>query len=88
MLVPNAPDASAQAIEVRDLAGWMLDGAEKEIEGPYDVVGQVVRLGEWIELSRTVGGHTGEVIRADQERLLAQGVAEFMGPDPACALAR
>lgn len=81
MLVPDTPDASAQAIDVRDLASWMLDCAEQQIEGVYDVVGEVVRLDEWIELSRTVGGHTGEVVHADQEWLLAQGVAEFMGPD-------
>jgi 2'-hydroxyisoflavone reductase len=81
MLVPDAPHANAQAIDVRDLACWMLDCAERGTEGIYDAVGQVVRLDEWIELSRTVGQHSGDVVRADQEWLIAQGVAEFMGPD-------
>lgn len=81
MLTPDAPRASAQAIDVRDLAGWMLDCAERKTEGIYDAVGHVVSLDEWISVSREVGGHTGEVVRADPEWLLAQGVEEFMGPD-------
>ncbi|WP_371676924.1 NAD-dependent epimerase/dehydratase family protein [Streptomyces sp. NBC_01276] len=81
MLVPDSPDLLTQAIDVRDLAAWLLDGAEKGTTGTYDAVGPVVPFAEWVALSREVGGHTGPVVGADPDWLLAQGVERFMGPE-------
>jgi hypothetical protein len=41
----------------------------------------VVPLGEWIELVREVGGHTGPVVLAPREWLEEQKVEQYMGPD-------
>jgi nucleoside-diphosphate-sugar epimerase len=81
MLVPDSPDVPTQVIDVRDLAGWLLDCAQAGVTGTYDVVGPVVRLADWIEQSRQVAGHTGPLTLADPAWLLEHGVNEFMGPE-------
>lgn len=81
MLVPDAPDQPTQVVDVADLSAYLLDAAESGLTGRYDAVGPVLPLGEWIALSRQVGGHTGDVVAADPGWLLEQGVGQFMGPE-------
>jgi 2'-hydroxyisoflavone reductase len=81
LLVPNSPDLPTQVIDVRDLGSWLLDGAAAGSAGVYDAVGPIVPFGSWIELSRRAAGHTGPVLRADPDWLLAHGVQQWMGPD-------
>ena len=79
MLVRDSPDVPTQVVDVRDLADWLLDSALAGTTGTYDAVGPVLPLGEWLALSRAVGGHTGPVVPAPPAWLLDQGVKEFMG---------
>jgi len=81
MLVPGCPGLATQVIDVRDLAAWMLACGEEGVTGTYDAVGPVVPFGEWIELSRAAGGHTGPVVSAEPAWLREQGVEEYMGEE-------
>ncbi|OKK22109.1 oxidoreductase [Streptomyces sp. CB00455] len=81
LLVPDSPSVPTQAIDVRDLAAWLLDCAQKATTGTYDAVGPVVPFGEWVALSRRIGGHTGPVVEVGCDWLLGQEVGQFMGPE-------
>jgi 2'-hydroxyisoflavone reductase len=81
MLVPDSPQSSTQVVDVRDLAAWLLEGAQGAVTGTYDAVGPVMPFGTWIEQSRSVGGHTGPVVLAEPTWLAEQKVEQFMGPE-------
>ncbi|MEU9777694.1 NAD-dependent epimerase/dehydratase family protein [Streptomyces sp. NPDC047968] len=81
LLVPDAPLAPTQVVDVRDLAAWLLDSAGGGLTGVYDAVGPVMPFGAWLDLARSTGGHTGPVVPAPAAWLKEQGVAGYMGPE-------
>lgn len=81
MLVPDIPDAPVQAIHVDDLVRFTLDSVERALTGAFNAVGDRVTFSDWLERSRSIGGHRGEVVAASTHWLVEQGVAEWSGPE-------
>ena len=81
MLVPDIMDAAVQAIHVDDLVRFTLDAIEQGRTGAFNAVGDRVSFEDWLEASRAVAGHDGEVVAVSPEWLAEQGVAEWSGPD-------
>jgi 2'-hydroxyisoflavone reductase len=79
VLVPDAPELATQVIDVRDLAAWLIDAGSHRLAGVYNATGETTSLFDHIETARTIAGHTGPVVRADQQWLLDQGVQPWMG---------
>ncbi|HET6817679.1 MAG TPA: hypothetical protein VFH66_10690 [Mycobacteriales bacterium] len=81
MLVPDTPHLPTQVVDARDLAAWLVDSAERGVDGAYDAVGPVVPWKEWIALAREAGGHSGEVVAVPAEWLVAREVAQYSGDE-------
>jgi nucleoside-diphosphate-sugar epimerase len=81
VLVPVAPQASVQVVDVRDLAMWMLDVAEHGITGVFDAVGEQRSLQYVLELSARIAGYDGPQVEVPLPWLLERGVEAWMGPD-------
>jgi 2'-hydroxyisoflavone reductase len=79
VLVPDAPHLATQVIDVRDLAAWLVEAGSRHLAGIFNATGETIPLPDHLELARAVAGHTGPVVRADQQWLLAQGVEPWMG---------
>ncbi len=65
---------------MRDLAAWLLGCAMDGTTGTYNTWA-VLPFGDWVALSRLVGGHTGPVVRAAAAWLLEHGIQEYLGED-------
>jgi len=81
MLVPDILDARVQAIHVDDLVRFTLDSVEQRLTGAFNAVGDRVTFGDWLEASRAIGEHRGEVVAVAPAWLASQGVAEWSGPE-------
>lgn len=81
VLAPGSPSDTAQVIDVRDLAGWIVDSAEQRRTGTYDGVGEVLPLGELLSAVASGVGFEGTFTWVDQDFLEAHGVEPWAGDD-------
>ena len=79
VLVPDAPGLATQVIDVRDLAAWLIDAGSRGLGGVYNATGETTALFDHLETAGRIAGHTGPVVRADQQWLIDQGVQPWMG---------
>lgn len=78
VLVPDVP-LPTQVIDVRDLAAWLVESAERGVHGVFNAVGETVPLAEHLAVARKVAGHTGPLVPVDQDWLLDHDVEPWMG---------
>jgi 2'-hydroxyisoflavone reductase len=77
LLVPGAPDDLVQLIDVRDLADWIVDAAERRLAGTYDGIAPAITRAEFVEAifdERTTPTYVS------QEFLVEHEVEPWMGP--------
>jgi nucleoside-diphosphate-sugar epimerase len=81
VLAPGRPEDPVQFVDVRDLAGWLVDGAAGGLTGVYDGVGEPLRFGEFLaRISAAIGRPDPELTWVDQSFLVDQQVEPWAGP--------
>jgi 2'-hydroxyisoflavone reductase len=90
VLAPGNPAASTQVIDVRDLAAFVLDMAERKATGTYNAVApqQPLALGDLLKHCVAIAGSGAELVWVENELLLEHGVEPWtdlplwLGGDP------
>jgi 2'-hydroxyisoflavone reductase len=78
VLAPAPPDASAQVIDARDLAGWIVRAAEDNLAGTYNAIDRPTTIEAVLETCRSVAETDAEIVWVDPEFLLEHEVGEWM----------
>jgi 2'-hydroxyisoflavone reductase len=76
VLAPVGPNVALQVIDVRDLASWTLDLAERQTTGTFHATGErgSLTLGGLVGASRTVSGSDARITWVDEPFLLERKV--------------
>jgi 2'-hydroxyisoflavone reductase len=76
VVVPDALDPPIAVVDARDLAGWLVDCAERGLSGAVNATGPagMTTLGGLLELCRRVTGSDAQWVPVPEEELLAAGV--------------
>ncbi|MEV0152487.1 NAD-dependent epimerase/dehydratase family protein [Micromonospora sp. NPDC050686] len=79
VLAPGPADLPLQYVDVRDLAGWLLDQCADGRGGAYNVVGRTghATMAELLHACEAATGSGAELRWTDPERILAAGVAPW-----------
>lgn len=80
VLVPAAPGAKIQVIDVDDLADFAVAVGRERWAGVANAVGDPLPLQDLLALARASAGHAGDVIVAEEDWLLAHDVTYWSGP--------
>lgn len=80
-LAGGRPTDEMQVIDVRDLAAWIVDSAERRTPGDFDGVGEVLPIGTLLARVAEGVGSDATLTWVPQEFLAEQGVEPWMGPE-------
>lgn len=79
VLVPDAPDASVQLIDARDLARWLVEATERGTSGVFNATTEHIALDDYLALARDIAGHDGELVKVDQQWITEHGIEPWAG---------
>jgi 2'-hydroxyisoflavone reductase len=74
LVAPAPPEQLVQLIDVRDLAGWTIDGVEERRTGTFNVTGPARTFAEMLGACRAAGASDARPVWVPEEVLLAHGV--------------
>jgi len=80
VLAPTLEGLSAQVIDVDDLAQFVVARGADRWHGTANAIGDTIPLGDLLADARAIAGHTGPLVEADDEWLMAHDVDHWMGP--------
>lgn len=80
-LAPGSPHDPVQVVDVRDLAGWLVDAAERGLGGTFDAVGPVRDRAAFLAEVAVGVDARPELVWAGSERLVSLGVEPWAGPE-------
>jgi len=78
VLAPARPDRRTQFVDVRDLAEWMVDLCEHDVEGTFNATNDGVSWRMLLETCLEVAGADAEIIWVPDEFLVEHGVGEWV----------
>ncbi len=78
VLAPAPPEADAQVIDARDLAGWIVRAAEDGLGGTFNAVDRPTPMATLLETCRRVAAIESEIVWVDPAFLLEHEVGEWM----------
>lgn len=79
VLAPGSPDQRISFIDVRDLAGWIVQMAEQKSVGIYnaDGPGQPITMGRFLDACNDVAGSRANLVWVNENFLLQEGVVPW-----------
>jgi nucleoside-diphosphate-sugar epimerase len=80
VLAPGAPTDAVQLVDVRDLAGWLVAGAEAGLAGTYDGAGAPITRADLLAGLAAGLGTRPDLTWVDQEFLAGREVRPWAGP--------
>jgi len=78
VLAPAPRDAPAQLIDVRDLAAWIVDAADRGLAGTFNAVDRPLARERFLTVCREAVGGDAELVWVDSAFLAAESVGEWV----------
>lgn len=79
VLIPAVQGRYVQVIDVRDVAAWIIDAGQRELQGVVNVVGTPRPLADVLDTAAQVAGFTGELVAAEDQWLQEHQVSYWSG---------
>lgn len=80
VVAPAEPDFPCAIIDVRDLAAWLVDLAERRSEGVFNATGLTMCLRDVLATAAAISGSTATPVWIAPGRLAESGIGGWMGP--------